>query len=110
MRVQLTGRLIAIKLVALAVGLAVAAVVSPAAMAENRAGWELNSHSYPTNLLPGSTGIVAVDVYNVGAAESMAGATVVDTLPVGLEGLSEEGWTCKGSAPSVCSDSRNCSI
>jgi hypothetical protein len=88
---------------ALALGLAAIAVASPAAMAENRPGWELNSHSYPTNLPPGLSGTVAVDVYNVGAAESAAGAKLVDTLPVGLEGISEEGWACVGSAPSVCS-------
>jgi hypothetical protein len=43
-------------------------------------------------------------VYNIGAADSTAGATVVDTLPAGIEGLSEEGWTCSGSVPSVCSN------
>ena len=103
MRVYQIGRVAAVKLLALTLGLAVLAVASPAAMAENRAGWEVNSHSYPTNLPPGSKGYVAVDVYNVGAAESTRGATVVDTLPEGLEGVSEEGWTCVASAPSVCS-------
>jgi hypothetical protein len=104
MRVSRTGRLVTIKLVALMLGLAVIAVASPsAAMAENRPGWELNSHSYPTNLPPGSAGVVAVDVYNVGGAASVAGAKLVDTLPPGLEGLSQEGWTCTHSAPSVCS-------
>ena len=103
MRVGRTGRLVAIKLAALTLGLAVTAIASPAAMAENRPGWELNSHSYPTNLPPGSTGVVAIDVYNVGAAANAAGAKLVDTLPPGLEGLSEDGWTCNGGSPSVCS-------
>jgi hypothetical protein len=103
MRVHRIGRLAAIKLVALTLGLAAIAFASPAAMAENRPGWELNSHSYPTNLPPGSTGVVAVDVYNVGAAESTAGARVVDTLPAGVEGVSGSGWTCVVSARSVCS-------
>jgi hypothetical protein len=104
MRVHQIGRVAAVKLLALTLGLAILAVASPAAMAEeNRAGWELNSHSFPTNLPPGSVGVVAVDVYNVGAAESTAGAKVVDTLPAGLEGVSGEGWTCVGNAISICS-------
>jgi hypothetical protein len=87
----------------LMLGLAALAVSSAPAMAENLPGWELNSHSYPTNLPPGSTGRVAIEIYNVGAAESQAGAKVVDTLPLGLEGVAGEGWTCAGSEPSVCS-------
>jgi hypothetical protein len=93
----------AISLTAVMLGLLGTAVMSAPAMAENRAGWELNSHSFPTNLPPGSTGVVAIDVYNVGAAPSTEGAKLVDTLPAGLEGISGEGWSCVGSEPSVCS-------
>ena len=76
-------------------------VVSAPAMGLDAPGWEVDSHSYPTNLLPGANATVVVDVFNIGGAESSAGAVVSDTLPQGIEGVSSEGWTCAGS-PSVC--------
>ncbi len=104
MRLHQVGGAVALKLLALTVGLVVLAVASPVAMAEeNRAGWEVNSHTFPGNLAPGSTGVVGVNVYNVGAAASTAGAEVIDTLPPGVEGIPGGGWTCIGNEPSVCS-------
>ena len=64
------------------------------ARAEYAAGWRLNSQSYPTNLVPGSTADVDVDVYNIGGATSAPGEVIADTLPVGVSAFSEEGWTC----------------
>ena len=66
-------------------------------------GWEVESHSYPTDLVPGDGGFVEVDIYNVGAANATPGATVTDTLPNGVIGVSSGTWHCAGSAPSICS-------
>jgi hypothetical protein len=88
-------------IVALTMGLC-ALIASSSAMALNAPGWELSSHSYPTNLHPGSSASVAVVVYNVGAASSTAGAVLTDRLPAGVEGVSEGPWSCSGS-PSMCS-------
>ncbi|MGA7704138.1 MAG: hypothetical protein WB998_04505, partial [Solirubrobacteraceae bacterium] len=77
-------------------------VVSAPAMGLDAPGWEVNSRSYPTNLLSGSSATVVVDVFNIGGTESSEGATVTDTLPEGIEGVSSEGWTCGGGSSSVC--------
>jgi hypothetical protein len=109
MRAHGTGRMAAIGLLAVVLGLLAMASTSAAAMAEVAPGWELDSRSYPTNLVPGAPGVVAIDVFNIGAAESTEGengqgaAILEDTLPAGLEGLPEEGWTCSSGTPSVCS-------
>ena len=68
-------------------------------------GWEITSHSSPTHLVPGGKGIVAVNVFNIGAADATGEAEVTDELPEGIEGQSEKGWTCKagGAGPgTVC--------
>ncbi len=91
-------------LVALLLGLGALVCGSPA-LALRAPGWEMDSHSYPTNMVPGSDATVAVAVYNIGAARASAGATLTDTLPVGIEGLSEEGWSCNSSSPVVCTHS-----
>jgi hypothetical protein len=90
-------------LIALVFGISALAVTSAPAMALNAPGWHVDSHSYPTNLPPGSNGELGVDVYNIGGAASGAGATLTDTLPAGMEGLSEEGWTCGAGTPMTCS-------
>jgi Domain of unknown function DUF11 len=66
-------------------------------------GWEANSHSYPTNLPPGGSGVIAVDVYNTGSRTSAAGGVVTDTLPQELTAVSSQGWTCTAGVPSTCS-------
>jgi hypothetical protein len=66
------------------------------------AGWEVGSHSYPTHLLPGGTGIVSVDVYSVGAAANEGTVTVTDTLPDDITGVSSEGWNCTAAVRDVC--------
>ncbi len=72
------------------------------ALAQNAPGWEVNSHSHPTDLVPGGGGTIAVEVYNIGGAESAAGATLTDTLPAGVSGVEGEGWTCDGKTPDTC--------
>ena len=100
------GRCIGVKLAAGLAALAISGVLfgtmSVSAYAENAPGWEVESHSYPTNLPPGSTATIAAEVYNVGAVESTAGARLEDRLPEVLEGQSGNGWECEPGSPSVC--------
>jgi hypothetical protein len=78
-------------------------VASTPALAETHApGWEASSQSYPTNLAPGGSGLIAVDAYNIGGAESAEGATLTDLLPAGIKGVPEKGWRC-GGTPETCS-------
>jgi hypothetical protein len=89
-----------IRLLAVALWLLALAVASTPAMAARAPGWEVESHSYPTNLAPGSAGDVALDVENIGATETNEEeATLTDVLPAGVEGISEEGWTCTTATP-----------
>jgi hypothetical protein len=78
-------------------------------------GWMLTGHSYPTALPPGGSGVIVLDVMNVGAAASTGMVTVTDTLPAGVtaeeagalqnlgafeEGeirISNEDWQCAGA-------------
>ena len=63
-------------------------------------GWEVDSHSYPTSLSPGGSGVVAINVFDVGSVG--ASGTLTDTLPEGVSGVSSEGWVCDGARPDVC--------
>jgi uncharacterized repeat protein (TIGR01451 family) len=83
-------------------GLLFCLVTSASAMGIDAPGWKVNSRSYPTNLSPGASATFAVDVYNIGGAESSAGAVVTDTLPPGVEGISSEGWICNADSPATC--------
>jgi hypothetical protein len=102
MRGRPVGKTIVGGLTVLVCGIGALGATSAPAMALNMPGWQVDSHSYPTNLKPGTGGLIAVDVYNVGAAESSAGATITDTLPSGIEGLSEAGWACASGTPAIC--------
>jgi uncharacterized repeat protein (TIGR01451 family) len=75
---------------------------STSALAASAPGWEVTTHSYPTDLVPGSNATFAVAVYNIGGAASSPGAIVTDTLPRGVEAVSNEGWTCATGTPVVC--------
>jgi uncharacterized repeat protein (TIGR01451 family) len=86
---------------------ALAVVSAPASAFTAGPGWEVNSHSYPTNLSPGGSGRVAVDVYNVGSVPSGDDVIVTDTLPEGLTAVSSEGWSCTATAPVVCTQELN---
>src|SRR4030088_485667 len=77
-------------------------------------GWELTAHDIPTNLPPGGTGIIAINVFNVGAASSNGTVTVTDVLPPGMtatdagmirqqqEGIIHELWNCSGATVVTC--------
>ena len=51
-------------------------------------GWEASSRLYPTHLAPGETGIVVVQLYDIGKGESKGTVTMIDSLPPGLEATS----------------------
>jgi hypothetical protein len=65
-------------------------------------GWGVTAVSYPTVLAPGGSGELNVEVFNVGGAPSVAGATLTDVLPAHLTAVSGKGWECSGSTPEVC--------
>jgi hypothetical protein len=56
-------------------------------------GWMVESRSYPTELQPGQEGMLVVEVYNIGAGQTMVGDKVhlTDTLPADLEATGEIG-------------------
>ena len=56
-------------------------------------GWELLGSFSPTNLEPGGSGELRLYIYNTGAVRSVGSATLVDTLPEGLEAQPSEGCT-----------------
>jgi hypothetical protein len=74
---------------------------SATAVAADASGWEVTTHSYPTNLQPGNSATFADVVYNIGGAESGTGAVLTDTLPPGVvpDEPDEHGekWTCEGT-------------
>jgi hypothetical protein len=83
-------------------GLIVFAMTSAPAMGADAPGWEVESHSYPTNLPPGSNGSIEFVVENIGAAETTEeAATLTDTLPIGVTGVNSKGWTCSAGGPNV---------
>jgi hypothetical protein len=91
--------------------------VASASAAQTAApGWMLTATTYPTSLSPGGSGLILVNVVNVGAAASSGTATITDTLPAGVTaeeagGLKELGgfggsleiehalWECAGNGP-----------
>ena len=76
-------------------------------------GWKINGRTFPTNLLPGGEGLVAIHLYNVGAQASSGPIMVTDTLPPGVvaldagrlvsqEGIVHGGWNCSGATVVTC--------
>jgi hypothetical protein len=51
------------------------------------AGWELTANTFPTSMPPGGSGLIIVDVMNIGAGESKGEITIRDTLPSGVTAL-----------------------
>ena len=98
----------------LALFAAYAAAPVDAAHAESTAGWEATTHTWPTNLPPGGTGLIFVDVFNVGAANAEGVVTVTDVLPPGVVAtdagtlnfgkVSHEPqyWDCTGTTVVTC--------
>jgi hypothetical protein len=91
------GRLRVIVAISAAAG-ALALLATPAAMAATPA-WTVGSEASPTNLPPGGTGTVFVQVANTGSVDTDGSSvTMVDTLPAGLEAI-EAGETVSGEVP-----------
>jgi hypothetical protein len=60
-------------------------VFSAPALAETEGtGWEAYTSVFPTNLKPGGSGEIQLDLFNIGAKPSKGIITVTDTLPAGL--------------------------
>jgi hypothetical protein len=51
------------------------------------AGWEATATTFPTNVPPGATTVITIDVMNVGAAASNGTVTVTDALPPGVTAI-----------------------
>jgi hypothetical protein len=83
------GALVAVALGFLAAILFSFSLTGTAMAAEEGAGWELSANTYPTNLIPSkapgeASGTIAVEVFNIGAANSSGTVTVTDRLPEGV--------------------------
>jgi hypothetical protein len=63
---------------------ALASVATTALAAVPGPGWEVTSATFPADLAPGGSGLIEINVYNVGAKASQGTVTVTDTLPPGV--------------------------
>jgi hypothetical protein len=70
---------------------------SPAFAETEGTGWEAYSQSSPTNLKPGGSGQIQVDIFNTGAKPDAGAITVTDTLPAGLEATKAGGMPASGT-------------
>jgi hypothetical protein len=85
MRVILRGRVLATTF-AVIVGCCVFSGVSAYGYTAGP-GWELTANTLPTSMPPGGTGLLLVNVMNVGAGASKGEITITDTLPPGVTAL-----------------------
>jgi hypothetical protein len=97
-------------------GIGVAGIASTSAWAAPGAGWEATAHALPTNLPPGGSGLIAIDVFNVGAADSTGTVTVTDVLPPGVTATDSGAlqsslvshqpqlWDCAGVSVVTCTN------
>ena len=95
---------------------ALAVLSSPAQALTAKAGWGVTARSYPTSLPPGGSGVIQINVYNVGAAPSNGPVTVTDALPPGVSAtaagdvqhsgsIGEESlWNCVGTTVVTCTN------
>jgi hypothetical protein len=65
-------------------------------------GWEVTAVTYPTRLVPGGSGVVSIQVFDIGAAASAPGAMLTDVLPAHLAAVSGGGWECSSGVPETC--------
>jgi uncharacterized repeat protein (TIGR01451 family) len=97
----------------LAVLCVLAVSAAPALAAEARPGWMVSSDSEPSNLAPGGTGKLNVDLFNIGDAPSSGSVTLVDTLPAGVTATSVDlsGTSAQTGQPFwSCADATNVNI
>ena len=91
-------------------------VSSSLAVAAPGPGWEVTARPSPTNLPPGGSGTIEINLYNVGALPSSGTVTVTDTLPPGLSateagevlpgggGIGHSLWHCTGTTVVTCTN------
>jgi uncharacterized repeat protein (TIGR01451 family) len=60
-------------------------------------GWQVFSSAFPTNLAPGGSGMIEIEVMNTGALPSSGSVTVTDTLPPGLTATVSGGMQQNGN-------------
>jgi hypothetical protein len=70
---------------------------APAQAVTEGIGWEAYSQAYPTNLKPGGSGQIQLDIFNTGAKQNEGSITVTDTLPPGLEAIKAGGMVEVGT-------------
>ncbi|HXB65018.1 MAG TPA: hypothetical protein VNV42_09120 [Solirubrobacteraceae bacterium] len=117
MRITIPGRA---RVLAPALLLAMLGWLSASASAvasEAGTGWEAVSQAYPTNLAPGDSGQLEIDLVNTGAAPSTGAITLTDALPPGVTATAAGGvevfgreivtgaeapWNCRGTAVVTC--------
>jgi hypothetical protein len=80
-------------------------------------GWEATTHSLPTNLPPGGSGLIYLNIFKLGSQDSNGLVTVTDVLPPGLTateagtlhesqvGHEPGGWECTGTTVVTCTRS-----
>ena len=116
------GRAKMLVLALLSVPLFIAATASASATIA-APGWQVTTRSYPTNLSPGGTGNLKLELYNIGAAPSTGTVVLTDTLPPGLKAIAAgkdrydseivpEVWGCTGIGTRVvtCETAEGASI
>jgi uncharacterized repeat protein (TIGR01451 family) len=75
-------------------------VLVPSAAAQTAGpGWEASTTVWPAHIAPGGTGIVFINVMNVGAAGSTGPVVVTDTLPSGLIATASGTSLAEGKRP-----------
>ena len=92
-----SGKMLTWALSAILVALASFTLVASAMAVEAKPGWDVESRAYPTNLKPGGTGMLVVDLYNTGAGSTNGTVTLTDTLPPGLEAVEAAAMTAFGT-------------
>jgi hypothetical protein len=80
-------------------------------------GWEVTTHSLPTNLPPGGSGLIYLNIFNLDSQDSNGLVTVTDVLPPGMTateagtlheshvGHEPGGWECTGTTVVTCTRS-----
>ena len=92
-----SGKMLTWALSAILVALASFTLVASAMAVEAKPGWDVESRAYPTNLKPGGTGMLVMQLYNTGAGSTNGTVTLTDTLPPGLEAVEAAAMTPFGT-------------
>jgi hypothetical protein len=90
-----------VALTTFAIGSIGAVALPVAAQAAGAPYWRITDQALPTNVAPGGTGVLSLQVENVGDASSAANSpvTVVDRLPRGITASQASAYTTEGLTP-----------